>query len=75
MLARIQVVLYVLMNVDVAPSLTQMLHMVSPNRKPLQNITKKLHTALVNLKLAQKFYSARLLELRDLIAAEEIKFK
>ncbi|KIK48921.1 hypothetical protein CY34DRAFT_797711 [Suillus luteus UH-Slu-Lm8-n1] len=31
--------------------------------------------ALVNLKLAQKFYSARLLELRDLIAAEEIKFK
>ncbi|KAG1752749.1 uncharacterized protein EDB91DRAFT_1294007 [Suillus paluster] len=31
--------------------------------------------ALVNLKLAQKFYSARLLELRDLIAAEEVKFK
>ncbi|KAG1783292.1 hypothetical protein EV702DRAFT_251069 [Suillus placidus] len=31
--------------------------------------------ALMNLKLAQKFYSARLLELRDLIAAEEIKFK
>ncbi|KAG1866582.1 hypothetical protein DFJ58DRAFT_769801 [Suillus subalutaceus] len=31
--------------------------------------------ALVNLKLAQKFYTARLLELRDLIAAEEVKFK
>ncbi|KAG1820145.1 uncharacterized protein BJ212DRAFT_1001490 [Suillus subaureus] len=31
--------------------------------------------ALVNLKLAQKFYGARLLELRDLIAAEEVKFK
>ncbi|KAG2077377.1 hypothetical protein BDR04DRAFT_1088364, partial [Suillus decipiens] len=31
--------------------------------------------ALVNLKLAQKFYNARLLELRDLIAAEEVKFK
>ncbi|OAX43458.1 Bromodomain-domain-containing protein [Rhizopogon vinicolor AM-OR11-026] len=31
--------------------------------------------APANLQLAQKFYTARLVELRDLIAAEEIKFK
>ncbi|KAG2088476.1 uncharacterized protein F5147DRAFT_726828 [Suillus discolor] len=37
--------------------------------------TESAPHALVNLKLAQKFYSARLLELRDLIAAEEVKFK
>ncbi|KAG1872647.1 hypothetical protein C8R48DRAFT_695157 [Suillus tomentosus] len=37
--------------------------------------TESAPHAHVNLKLAQKFYSARLLELRDLIAAEEVKFK
>ncbi|OJA18976.1 hypothetical protein AZE42_00359 [Rhizopogon vesiculosus] len=31
--------------------------------------------APANLQLAQKFYTARLMELRDLIAAEEVKFK
>lgn len=33
------------------------------------------NVAPANLKLAQKFYGARLVELRDLIAAEEAKFK
>ena len=50
--------------------------MVSPSLMPLQNTHICMHNvALVNLKLAQKFYSARLVELRDLIAAEEVKFK
>jgi len=50
--------------------------MVSPSLMPLQNTHIYMHNvALVNLKLAQKFYSARLVELRDLIAAEEVKFK
>lgn len=31
--------------------------------------------APLNLSLAQRHYSARLLHLRDLIAAEEVKFK
>jgi hypothetical protein len=61
----------------VSPALTRTIpHMVSPGRVPLQTAhIYACNIAAVNLKLAQKFYSARLVELRDLIAAEEVKFK
>ena len=37
--------------------------------------TLTLPSAPLNLTLAQRHYSARLIHLRDLIAAEEVKFK
>ncbi|KAG2367340.1 hypothetical protein BDR07DRAFT_1393692 [Suillus spraguei] len=48
--------------------------MLAPTQVVTESDANAPH-ALVNLKLAQKFYNARLLELRDLIAAEEVKFK
>lgn len=62
---------------DVSLALTRITPpMVSPGLIPLQNTHIYLYNvAHVNLKLAQNLYSARLVELRDLIAAEEVKFK